>query len=196
LKLAGARPFGHFVLGITGSIEAANSFQLVCAVRPICDQLTILLTNKAATFCAPETLEYIDDTNVHVDSDRKRSPNPTILAGSADIFCVAPLSANTLSKMAHGLADSTLLTVALAVRGIKVLAPSMSEVMWNNPLIQSNVALLEGVGFNLIPPVQGREVGSLEPQYGAMPRSKLLVDELCKLQRQQNQADYGLMKEK
>lgn len=186
MELKGARPFEHLLLGITGAIESANSFDISMSFKAICEELTVILTQQAENYCSPAAIAQIASVNVVTEAKRGLPENPTVLASSIDMFVVAPLSANTLAKLANGIADNTLLSTALAVQCPKVVAPSMSDPMWSNHFVQANLKALAEAGYEIIPPVTGREVRTLKPQYGAMPKIDKVIDELLCFKRRLN----------
>ncbi len=135
------------LVGVTGSIAAYKACELVRLLVKAGHDVVPITTPGAERFVARETFEALA---------RRESPRalyPHLL--EADLLVVAPLSANTLAKLAHGLADTVLTEAALAFRGPLVLAPAMNARMWEHPATQANVALLAGRGAHLVGPATG-----------------------------------------
>ncbi|HET9544574.1 MAG TPA: bifunctional phosphopantothenoylcysteine decarboxylase/phosphopantothenate--cysteine ligase CoaBC [Gaiellaceae bacterium] len=135
------------LVGVTGSIAAYKACELVRLLVKAGHDVVPITTPGAERFVARETFEALA---------RRESPRalyPHLL--EADLLVVAPLSANTLAKLAHGLADTVLTETALAFRGPLVLAPAMNVRMWEHPATQANVELLAGRGAHLVGPATG-----------------------------------------
>ncbi|HSJ93763.1 MAG TPA: bifunctional phosphopantothenoylcysteine decarboxylase/phosphopantothenate--cysteine ligase CoaBC [Gaiellaceae bacterium] len=135
------------LVGVTGSIAAYKACELVRLLVKAGHEVVPITTPGAERLVARETFEALA---------RRESPRalyPHLL--EADLLVVAPLSANTLAKLAHGLADTVLTETALAFRGPLVLAPAMNVRMWEHPATQANVELLAGRGAHLVGPATG-----------------------------------------
>ena len=135
------------LVGVTGSSAAYKACELVRLLVKAGHEVVPITTPGAERLVARETFEALA---------RRESPRalyPHLL--DADLFVVAPLSANTLAKLAHGLADTVLTETALAFRGPLVLAPAMNVRMWEHPATQANVELLAGRGAHLVGPATG-----------------------------------------
>ena len=142
-----AGPTARVLVGVTGSIAAYKACELVRLLVKAGHDVVPITTPGAERFVARETFEALA---------RRESPRalyPHLL--EADLLVVAPLSANTLAKLAHGLADTVLTETALAFRGPLVLAPAMNVRMWEHPATQANVELLAGRGAHLVGPATG-----------------------------------------
>jgi phosphopantothenoylcysteine decarboxylase/phosphopantothenate--cysteine ligase len=141
-------PSGKTVLvGVTGSIAAYKACELVRLLVRARHEVVPLITEEAERFVSAETFEALA---------RRESPRDVYphLAG-ADLLVVAPLSANTLAKLAHGLADNVLTQAALAFRGPVLVAPAMNVRMWEHPATQANVAILRERGVHFVGPEEG-----------------------------------------
>ena len=143
------------LVGVTGGIAAYKACELVRLLVKAGHEVTPLLTPDAERFVSAHTFEALT---------RREAPRdlyPHLV--EADLLVVAPLSANTLAKLAHGLADNVLTQAALAVRGPVLMAPAMNVRMWEHPATKENVARLVERGVELI----GPEVGELaEGEHG------------------------------
>jgi phosphopantothenoylcysteine decarboxylase/phosphopantothenate--cysteine ligase len=135
------------LLGVTGGIAAYKACELLRLLVTDGHEVTPLLTPDAERFVTAHTFEAL----AHREAARDLYPHLT----DADLMVVAPLSANTLAKLAHGLADTVLTQAALAVRGPLLVAPAMNVRMWEHPATQANVALLRERGVETIGPETG-----------------------------------------
>ena len=143
------------LVGVTGGIAAYKACELVRLLIKAGHEVTPLLTADAERFVTAHTFEAL------ARREAPRDLYPHLV--EADLLVVAPLSANTLAKLAHGLADNVLTQAALAVRGPVLMAPAMNVRMWEHPATKENVARLVERGVELI----GPEVGELaEGEHG------------------------------
>jgi phosphopantothenoylcysteine decarboxylase/phosphopantothenate--cysteine ligase len=144
------------LVGVTGSIAAYKACELVRLLVRDGHEVVPLTTPGAERFVARETFEAL------ARREAPRELYPHLL--EADLLVVAPLSANTLAKLAHGLADTVLTEAALAFRGLVLLAPAMNTRMWEHPATQANVRMLVERGAQLVGPHAGElaegEVGA------------------------------------
>jgi phosphopantothenoylcysteine decarboxylase/phosphopantothenate--cysteine ligase len=155
-------------LGITGGISAFK----VCTVASQLTQagalVDVVMTDAATRFVAPLTFEALTGRPAYTSmwlTAGKALPTHIAhvgLAHAADLLVVAPATANTMAKLAHGLADNLLSTLALAARCPVLLAPAMDVGMWSNPATQDNVARLRERGFHFAGPAHGRMASGLE----------------------------------
>ena len=135
------------LLGVTGGIAAYKACELVRLLVRAGHEVIPLVTPGAERFVRAETFFAL--------ARRLPSEDPYPHLERADLLVVAPLTANTLAKLAHGLADSVLTEAALAHRGPTLVAPAMNPRMWSHPATQANVALLRERGVELIGPEEG-----------------------------------------
>ena len=135
------------LLGVTGGIAAYKACELLRLLVRDGHDVTPLLTPDAERFVTAHTFEAL------ARKEAARDLYPHLV--DADLFVIAPLSANTLAKLAHGLADNVLTQAALAVRGPVLGAPAMNVRMWEHPATRANVALLRERGIELIGPDEG-----------------------------------------
>ena len=135
------------LLGVTGGIAAYKACELVRLLVRAGHEVIPLVTPAAERFVRAETFYAL--------ARRSPSEDPYPHLERADLLVVAPLSANTLAKLAHGLSDSVLTEAALAHRGPILVAPGMNPRMWSHPATQANVALLRERGVELIGPEEG-----------------------------------------
>ncbi len=135
------------LLGVTGGIAAYKACELLRLLLRDGHDVTPLLTPDAERFVTAHTFEAL------ARKEAARDLYPHLV--DADLLVIAPLSANTLAKLAHGLADNVLTQAALAVRGPVLAAPAMNVRMWEHPATQANAALLRERGVELIGPEEG-----------------------------------------
>ncbi len=145
------------LLGVTGGIAAYKSAELLRGLQKAGMDVRVIMTEAATRFVAPLTFETLSGHMVHTgDLLRADSTIAHIEEGNAaDLFVLAPLTANTLAKMASGLADNLLTATYLAYSGTVVAAPSMNTNMWNHPTTQRNVATLRDHGVFVVEPGAG-----------------------------------------
>jgi phosphopantothenoylcysteine decarboxylase / phosphopantothenate---cysteine ligase len=147
------------LLGVTGGIAAYKSCELCRLLVQAGHEVTPVLTPDAEGFVTARTFEAL------ARREQPRELYPHLV--EADLLVIAPLSANTLAKLAHGLADNVLTQLALAFRGPTLVAPAMNVRMWEHAASQANVALLRERGVELIGPEAG-ELAEGETGLGRM----------------------------
>ena len=147
------------LLGVSGGIAAYKACELCRLLVREGHDVTPLLTPEAETFVSAKTFEAL------ARRETPRDLYPHLV--EADLFVIAPLTANTLAKLAHGLADGLLAQAALAYRGPVLAAPAMNVRMWEHPATQANVRLLAERGVELIGPAEG-ELAEGETGLGRM----------------------------
>jgi phosphopantothenoylcysteine decarboxylase/phosphopantothenate--cysteine ligase len=168
------------VIGVTGSIAAYKIANLASMLVKLHADVHIIMTQNACHFITPMTFETLTGNKCIVDTfDRNFNfeVKHVSLAKRADIFMVAPCSANVIGKMANGICDDMLTTTIFATKAPKVIAPAMNTAMWENPILQDNLKRLKGYGFHVIQPAEGRlacgDVGS-----GKMPSEEVLLENI------------------
>jgi len=147
------------LLGVTGGIAAFKSCELCRLLVRAGHEVTPVLTPGAEGFVTARTFEAL------ARREQPRELYPHLV--EADLLLIAPLSANTLAKLAHGLADNVLTQLALAFRGAMLVAPAMNVRMWEHPATRANVAALRERGVDLIGPEEG-ELAEGETGLGRM----------------------------
>jgi phosphopantothenoylcysteine decarboxylase/phosphopantothenate--cysteine ligase len=135
------------ILGVTGGIAAYKACELARLLVRDGHEVTPILTPEAEAFVTAKTFEAL------ARREMPRELYPHLV--EADLLMIAPLSANTLAKLAHGLADNVLTQTALAFDGPIVAAPAMNPRMWWNPMTQTNVETLQARGIELVGPEEG-----------------------------------------
>ena len=148
----------ELIVGVTGGIAAYKTATLVSSLVQQGHGVSVVMTRAARKFIGPATFRALTGRPVATDVfDRERFPLGAHieLAEKADLFCIAPASADLLAKAAHGAADDLLSTLLLSFEGPVVLAPAMNTAMWEKPAVQRNVAALRGDGFHFVDPQEG-----------------------------------------
>lgn len=168
------------VIGVTGSIAAYKIASLCSALKKRGANTTVIMTNNALNFINPITFETLTGNKCLVDTfDRnfQYDVEHVELAKAADVFLIAPASANVIAKAAHGIADDMLTTTFLASECPKVISPAMNTRMYNNPITQDNMKTLEKYGIKVIKPATGYlacgDVGE-----GKMPEPEELLEHI------------------
>lgn len=146
------------LLGVTGSIAAYKIAYLASALKKLHADVHVLMTKNAVNFINPITFETLTGNKCLVDTfDRnfEYSVEHVSLAKKADIVMIAPASANVIGKVAHGIADDMLTTTVMACRCKKFIAPAMNTNMYENPIVQDNLKILQVYGYGVVDPAVG-----------------------------------------
>ncbi|MCL2305481.1 MAG: phosphopantothenoylcysteine decarboxylase [Planctomycetaceae bacterium] len=155
----------HILLGITGGIAAYKSADLVSRLVQANYEVSVIMTRSATQLVCPKTFEALSGRPVHSELFvAERAITHIRLSQEANLFCVAPASANFLAKAATGIADDLLSTIYLSFVGPVLFAPAMNTAMWEKAAVQRNVRQLMKDGVRFIGPETGRlscgEVGA------------------------------------
>ncbi|MDR0521565.1 MAG: phosphopantothenoylcysteine decarboxylase [Planctomycetaceae bacterium] len=144
------------LLGVTGGIAAYKSAALVSRLVQQHIGVTVVMTRSATRLVAPQTFEALSGRTVHTAVfGSGRSHAHIELARNADLFCIAPATANILAKAACGIADDLVSTLILSFDKPVLFAPAMNTVMWNKPAVQRNIKQLRADGMQIIEPASG-----------------------------------------
>lgn len=150
------------LIGITGSIAAYKSILLVRLLVKNGVEVKVVMTPAAAAFVSPLVLATLSKSAVLMDlSDEHTWANHVMLGRWADVMLIAPLSCNTLAKMANGQCDNLLLAVYLSATCPVVIAPAMDEDMWHHPATRYNLERVAGYGNKVIPVANGELASGL-----------------------------------
>ncbi len=165
------------VLGITGGIAAYKMANVASALRKTGAEVHVIMTKNATEFITPLTFETLTDHKCVVDTfarDFAFDVAHISLAKKADLFLVAPATANVMAKLAHGIADDMLTTTLLAARCPKLIAPAMNTAMYEAAVTQDNMQTLVRYGYEIIEPESGmlacKDVGK-----GKLPHEEVLL---------------------
>ena len=165
----------NILLGISGGIAAYKAIILARLLQKQGHRIRFVLTEHAQAFVAPLTLQAISGEAVRsalFDEHAEQGMSHIELARWADLYLIAPASANTLAKLAHGIADNLLTTLYLATRAPIAIAPAMNQQMWAHPAVQDNIARLAARPRHQILPV-----GEGEQACGDVGAGRLLEPE-------------------
>lgn len=153
----------RILLGITGSIACYKAVDLASKLTQAGAEVDVILTESAARFVSPLSFRSVTGRPTYTDlwdlSDHVRHVG---LGETADLMLIAPATANTMAKLAAGMADNLLTVTALAARCPVILAPAMDGGMWDHPATQANVQVLQNRGVMLAGPATGRMASGLE----------------------------------
>ena len=172
----------HIVLGVTGSIAAFKIASLASMLKKQNADVTVIMTQNAVNFINPITFESLTGNKCLVDTfDRnfQHKVEHISLAKQTDVFLVAPASANVIAKAAHGIADDMLTTTLLACRCPKIFAPAMNTRMYQNPIVQDNMKILERYGMEVVTPALGY-LACGDTGEGKMPEPEVLFESIVK----------------
>ena len=151
----------NIILGVTGSIAAFKAADMTGKLKKLGHGVFCVMTRDATHFITPLTLQTLSQHPVTIDlfedGEGDWRPSHLQLADTADLLVISPATANIIAKLAHGIADDALTTIALALRPeAKVLiAPAMNGKMWLHPATQANVELLQSRSVEFIGPDKG-----------------------------------------
>ena len=154
----------HILLGVTGSIAAYKAIELASKLTQAGAQVDVILTAAAGKFITPLTFQSVTGRKAYTDADLWGGEAHVLHVGlgqSADLMVIAPCTANTLGKLAHGIADGLLTITALAARGPLLVAPAMDVGIYTNPATQDNVRILTERGITFAGPAEGRMASGL-----------------------------------
>ena len=154
----------RILLGVTGSIACYKAAELASRLAQGGAQVQVVLTAAAQQFITPLVFQSVTGQRAYVDADMWGAEGHVQhigLAQDADLLVIAPASANTIAKMAHGLADNLLSVTALAARCPLLLAPAMDGGMYVHPATQANLAILKERGVDVIGPAEGHLASGL-----------------------------------
>ncbi|WP_273323551.1 bifunctional phosphopantothenoylcysteine decarboxylase/phosphopantothenate--cysteine ligase CoaBC [Vallitalea guaymasensis] len=147
------------VIGVSGGIAVYKVCDLVSKLKKLNADVHVIMTKSATEFVAPLTFESLSSQPVIVDMFAKIVKwdiEHIALAKAADLFLVAPATANIIGKIANGIADDMLSTTIMATKAPKIIAPAMNTNMYENPIVQDNIKKLKNYGYKFIKPDSGR----------------------------------------
>lgn len=170
------------VLGVTGSIAAYKIANLASMLVKLHADVHVIMTQNATNFINPITFETLTSNKCLVDTfDRNFQFNVehVALAKRADIFMVAPASANVIGKIANGIADDMLTTTIMACKAPKYIAPAMNTNMFENAIVQDNIEKLKRFGYGIIVPATGY-LACGDTGAGKLPSEEVLLSYILK----------------
>ena len=165
------------LLGVTGSIAAYKIANLASALKKLHADVHVLMTKNATNFINPITFESLTGNKCLVDTfDRnfQFQVEHVSIAKKADVVMIAPASANVIGKIAHGIADDMLTTTVMACKCPVYVSPAMNTNMYENPIVQDNMKVLEKYGYHIITPASGY-LACGDTGAGKMPEPETLL---------------------
>ena len=166
------------IIGVSGGIAAYKTAYLVSALSKTEADVNVIMTENACEFISPLVFETLTGNKCYVDTfDRnfKFDVEHISLAKKADIFMIAPATANVIAKIANGIADDMLTTTFLASKCKKIVSPAMNTAMFENQITQDNIAKLKKYGIGVIEPQNGL-LACGDTGAGKMPEPDFLFD--------------------
>lgn len=179
------------VLGVTGSIAAWQTPEIIGRLKDLMLNVYCIMTRSATEFITPLTLQVSSQNSVAVDMfERRKEWNIAhiALADIADLFLIAPATANTIAKIAIGIGDDLLSTTVLATRAPVVIAPAMNPDMYSNQITQSNIKKLKERGFHFIDPEYGKTACGTEG-VGRLARISVIINKVMNLLETQDKKE-------
>jgi phosphopantothenoylcysteine decarboxylase/phosphopantothenate--cysteine ligase len=173
----------RIILGVTGSIAIHKSIDLASQLVKRGASVHVVMTQNATRLVQPLQFQVISRNPVLLDLFNARSdwqPGHIELADGADLLAIVPVTANAIGKMANGIADDVLSTVAISVYCPVLIAPAMEEHMYQNPFVQANIQKLREHGFEFIEPVNG-DLASGREGIGRMNTVEVILERIIQL---------------
>ena len=171
------------VIGVSGGIAVYKACDIVSRLKKLNANVHVIMTNNATEFVTPLTFQSLSQN--YVVNDMFEEPKTwdvehISLAKKADVFLIAPATANVIGKIANGICDDMLSTTVMATTGKVLIAPAMNTNMYRNPILQRNITILKELGYNFVDPESGRlacgDVGE-----GKLAQPEVIVNEVVNL---------------
>lgn len=168
------------VIGVTGGIAVYKALDIVSSLRKNDIETRVIMTDSATEFVSPITFQAISQNIVTTnmfEEPKAWEIQHISLAKKADLFLVAPATANIIGKIANGIADDMLSTTIMATKAKVIFAPAMNTNMYTNPIVQQNIEKLKELGYQFIEPDSGRlacgDIGA-----GKLPKPEVIVEKV------------------
>ena len=171
------------VIGVSGGIAVYKTLDVISRLRKLGVNVNVIMTKSATEFVTPLSFQSLSQNYVVCDmfEDPKTWDVEHIsLAKRADVFLIAPATANVIGKIANGIADDMLTTTVMATKAKVLIAPAMNTNMYENPILQRNINTLKELGYNFVEPESGR-LASGDTGKGKLASPETIVDEVVKL---------------
>ena len=171
------------VIGVSGGIAVYKTLDVVSRLRKLGVNVNVIMTKSATEFVTPLSFQSLSQNYVVCDmfEDPKTWDVEHIsLAKRADVFLIAPATANVIGKIANGIADDMLTTTVMATKAKVLIAPAMNTNMYENPILQRNINTLKELGYNFVEPDSGR-LACGDTGKGKLASPETIVDEVVKL---------------
>ena len=173
----------NVVIGVSGGIAVYKTLDVVSRLRKLGVNVNVIMTKSATEFVTPLSFQSLSQNYVVCDmfEDPKTWDVEHIsLAKRADVFLIAPATANVIGKIANGIADDMLTTTVMATKAKVLIAPAMNTNMYENPILQRNINTLKELGYNFVEPESGR-LACGDTGKGKLASPETIVDEVVKL---------------
>lgn len=171
------------VLGISGGIAVYKACDVVSRMRKLGINVHVIMTKSATEFVTPLTFQSLSQNYVVCDmfeEPKTWDVEHISLAKKADVFLIAPATANVIGKIANGIADDMLTTTVMATKAKVLIAPAMNTNMYENPIVQRNITTLKELGYEFIEPESGR-LACGDTGKGKLSSPETIVDEVVNL---------------
>ena len=171
------------VIGVSGGIAVYKTLDVISKLRKLGVNVNVIMTKSATEFVTPLSFQSLSQNYVVCDmfEDPKTWDVEHIsLAKRADVFLIAPATANVIGKIANGIADDMLTTTVMATKAKVLIAPAMNTNMYENPILQRNINTLKELGYNFVEPESGR-LACGDTGKGKLASPETIVDEVVKL---------------
>jgi len=181
--VAGNENQRSIVLGVSGGIACYKAVELVRLLVVKGYAVQVILTRGAAEFVTPLTFQTLSGRPVATETfnlTQESEIGHINLADSADLFVIAPATANVIGKIAAGIADDLLTTVVMATQAPVLIAPAMNVHMYENPILQENIRKLRRVGYHFMEPAEGYLACGYEGK-GRLPEPEHILEEIERL---------------
>ena len=170
----------NIVIGITGGIAAYKACGIVSFLKSQGANVDVIMTKNACEFITPLTLETLSGNKVITDMFERPDfidVKHISIAQKADLFLIAPATANIIGKVANGIADDMLSTTIMATKAPVVFAPAMNNNMYENKIVQNNIEKLKEYDYKFIEPAVGHLACGYEAK-GKLPKTEEIIEQL------------------
>ena len=171
------------VIGVSGGIAVYKTLDVISRLRKLGVNVKVIMTKSATEFVTPLSFQSLSQNYVVCDmfeEPKTWDVEHISLAKSADVFLIAPATANVIGKIANGIADDMLTTTVMATKGKVLIAPAMNTNMYENPIVQRNISILKDLGYSFVDPESGR-LACGDTGKGKLASPETIVEEVVKL---------------
>lgn len=171
------------VIGVSGGIAVYKSLDVISRLRKLGVNVHVIMTKSATEFVTPLSFQSLSQNYVVCDmfeEPKTWDVEHIALAKKADVFLIAPATANVIGKIANGIADDMLTTTVMATKGKVLIAPAMNTNMYENPVVQRNISILKELGHNFTEPESGR-LACGDTGKGKLASPETIVEDVVKL---------------
>ncbi|OOM13649.1 bifunctional phosphopantothenoylcysteine decarboxylase/phosphopantothenate--cysteine ligase CoaBC [Clostridium saccharobutylicum] len=170
----------NVVLGVSGGIAAYKALEIVSLLVKKDINVNVIMTESATKFVTPLSFQSLSQNMVTEDmfaEPKAWEIQHISLAEKADVFLVAPATANIIGKVANGIADDMLSTTIMATKAKVIFAPAMNTNMYTNPIVQENIKKLKALGYEFVEPAEGRLACGTSGK-GKLEKPEIIVDKV------------------